>query len=229
MPDDCETCGTDYQNGGALDLGALPLCETGASAAPADRVTRLLLTWLRFHFSSAGLISDPALRARIWRSDASTPIVIDTLARYDPASDNGGNPCLLVERSDQQRYGDAETIAGVTGGLGAGTGYETWTPMIGTHAVFCTGGREGEAEALAAEVFLEASGFCVEVLASGLAPFLRFRPTGVAARRPLPGPKEIWTVPVMFEYHYVIKQLITRPTAPPLVAAYANLISSAFS
>lgn len=207
-----------------LDLSQLPGCPVPPEWRPVT-VSKALVQWCRFHFSNADLIKRDCLKGYIWIDSNATPINIGTLAEYKPASD-GTRPSVLVERADQQLQSAASTIGLRTlGGTQHIGSVPTVYPVQGNHVVFCIGGREREADELAAEVLEESIAYC-SIVAERLH-LRRFRPVGVGARQQLKDHKETWAVPVYFSYDYDITTLATPSHTASLRDTYLNIANLA--
>lgn len=162
-------------------------------------MTSSLVKWMRYHFSSASRIEFPDLVGRVWTSDPETsPIKIASLAEWTPLATDQ-RPAILIDRLDQDldqsRAGIGERMMGGPPGLHAHF-------LAGAHVIHCLGGREGEAEILAAEVYRECSRYAHVVRESmGL---IRFRASKVARRAQIPDTegKQHYTTPILLNYYY---------------------------
>ncbi len=197
-----------------LDRSQLPACGVGTLFP--DRFTVAMLRWLRYHFGSADRIVDPALKDRVYTADDTNinGLHIGTLAEYTPAEDSF-RPCLLIEANDQDIAQQGQTLGQKRFG---GTEDRVVTPMTGSHVVFCLGGREGEAAVLASEVMQDAAAF-IQVISERVGA-TRLRMTKRGRRQQLLEYKDVWTVPVFFEYQWVIESLVT----PQGVSDLRNII-----
>lgn len=190
----CPTCSDAGGDLATVDLSGVACSET--PDWPPSRLGRALLLWLRYRFGAPERITRPALRTAIWTPEPGSPLVIATLAEYDPARD-GTRPALLVERSDQDLDLRPLSIGMQRHGAQPNS---IVAPLVGQHVIFCLGGREGEADAYAAEIFVDLVAFC-NIVASRLG-FRRLRPYKVGTRRKLEEYKEIWAVPIFIQYEY---------------------------
>lgn len=167
--------------------GAAPILDTGevrfttfAATQPIWlRITDALLRWLRFHFGAASRIEYPNLVDRVWTDNESSKIVIASLAEWRPTQTDE-RPALLVDRLDQETDMNTRPIGPQYQGVRQG--YFT-DFMIGRHVVHCLGGREGEAEYLASEVWRELKRFAP--IAREYLCLYRFLPERIMKRRQL--------------------------------------------
>lgn len=169
------------------------------------RITPALVRILQAHFSVATQIEDPNLVARVWTNQPSSPIVISSLAEWNPGTANN-RPAILVDRLEQNRDQAKAIIGDQQQGVRPGS-YAVF--MTGAHVVHAIGGREGEADILAKEIWRELAKF-----APIIAPRLclnRMRVMGVGKRTELTEHKQIYTVPVAVVYDY-IEQWRVYPT-----------------
>lgn len=218
----CETCVTQPATASTLDISGIE-CSTPGDWPP-DRVGKALLRWLRYHFGAADRPTRPSLRGYVWTDDPSSPIQIDTLAAYKPASD-GTRPALLVETGRQSEDPSARGIGfRRQGGPSNGPQYTIYA-MTGVHAIFCIGGREGEVLELAREVFEEATAFC-GVVGERLG-LRRFYPSAQSERKRMPEHKDTWTVMVSFGYDYDLSQVVRPAAAPQLRDTFLALADPA--
>lgn len=189
-----------------LSLSAIG--ATGPSAQyPPLRVFETLLKWLRYHFADAANIVYPDLQGRVWTDTDSTPIVIQSLAEFDPAK-TAERPAVLV-----QPYGVAPVEPRSInnqrlGGCGVGNTRQLYARLWkGRFLVHCVGGREGEAFLLAAEVADELDGYA-PVVRPALC-LERLEMVGIDQRRRLEEHKDTWTMPVGLEYAFWRSREIT--------------------
>lgn len=188
-----------------IRTGAAPTLDVTAAGLELNRtwqpgwvrMTPVLVKWIRYHFSLATRIEHPDLVGRVWTDQPSTPIFISSLAEWAPNT-AGQRPCVLVDRLDQvkdtSKRGIGDQLMGIKPGKFAHF-------MQGRHVVHCLGGREGETDLLAWEVWRELTRF---------APVLRERLcltqliiTGIGKRIQLTAEtKEHYTVPIEMSYAY---------------------------
>ncbi len=176
---------------------------------PSEKVTELLLLWLRKHFV-AGKIENENLRDRIWVNNETTPIIIATSAEWKPTNSNQ-RPAILVQAHDQIPLirGIDNRLIGGSGNEAARLRYEAhWQGM---HIIQCIGGREGEAYALAGEVASDILKF-QHVIRSYLG-FRRFRIERIGSRMKYEEHKETWMVPISITYEYPIMWRVKRTDA----------------
>ncbi len=181
-----------------LSVSAAGLVAAGQQQPVYLQMTRVLLSVLRLHFSSAANIEFADLVPRIWTSAQSSPVVIASLAEWRPEQ-SSQRPALLVDRLDQTPD-LARRILGQQ--LQGGTPGNYFQYMEGRHVVHCLGGKEGEAELLAAEVFRELFRFGPVI--QKFMCLTRFQAERAGKRRQLGDEyrAEHYTVPVPVYYHY---------------------------
>lgn len=168
---------------------------------PPLKMTKAMLNWMRYHFGETSRIAHPDLKDRVWVDNESTPILIQSLAEYSPNVANL-RPAILVDRLEQKPYARTLDTRRI-GGCGYGTAEKQYQQhWIGQHVLYCVGGREGEAELLAGEVFKEIFGFC-KVLRVPLC-LEKFDVLPVPKRTKIEEFKETWSTPVGIEYGYVM-------------------------
>lgn len=175
--------------------------EAGLVPRPSDGPQWSLLTpaivrLLQHHFSVATQIEAVNLISRVWTNQPSSPIVITSLAEWKPEQSNQ-RPALLVDRLEQGRDMGKQTIGDQFQGVRPGN-FSVF--MQGQHVVHIVGGREGEADTLAKEVWRELLRFGPQ-LACRLG-LNRFRAIGVGKRQELTEHKQIYAVPVLMAYDY---------------------------
>lgn len=184
-----------------------PLCSTGLSPSiVSGLITRILIN----HFSEPALIMDPDLRELIWAPKVeNTKIRITTNTRFDPK--NTVLPALIVKRgpmqSDRKVIGDRvgpRTIDEQRQGI---VNYSRF--MAGSARVFVLSERDGEAEALAMEVFDSLSFLSTEIVTR--LPFHDFQVTNLGELGVLDAMGNKIGVPIdlqfTFEYAWAIKPL----------------------
>ncbi len=161
------------------------------------RMTEVLVRWLRFHFSVATRIEYPNLVERVWVDSPNTPIVIASLAEWKPTNADQ-RPVILVDRMDQDRDLPHRGIGDQYQGVRQDA-YSFIT--VGQHVVHCFGGREGEAEYLAAEVWRELVRFA-PLMRDRLC-LLRLLPYKIGKRVQLSDDhKETYNIPIVIMYGY---------------------------
>ncbi len=185
-----------------------PLCSTGLSPAI---ITGVIMRLLANHFAEPGLIMDPDLRQYVWNPKAEqSKIRIVSNTRFDPKAE-GRLPALIVKRgpmkSDRKMIDDrvgARTIAEQQAGI---INYSRF--MTGTSRVFVVSERDGEAEALAMEVFDTLSFISNEIVAR--LPFHEFQVMNLGELGVLEAMGNKIGVPIdlqfTFEYAWAIKPL----------------------
>ncbi len=180
-----------------LSVSAAGLVAAGQQQPVYLQMTRVLLSVLRLHFSAAANIEFADLTDRIWTNAQSSPIMIASLAEWTPEQ-SAKRPALLVDRLDQTPD-LARRILGQQ--FQGGTPGNYFQYMEGRHVVHCLGGREGEAELLAAEVFRELFRFGPVI--QKYVCLNRFQVERAGKRRQLSDEhREHYTVPVPVYYHY---------------------------
>lgn len=232
MPDDCR----DMYPGEQLRPGALPnLSREGAKLYPTVVGTDLpavlqphwlwmtgkLADWLRWHFGSTTRIEFPSLKDRVWTDQPDTKIWIGSLAEWKPEL-SGQRPAILIDRAEQ----DVDTQHMGIGGnqlMGGVPGYYAQY-MVGNHAINCLGGREGETDYLAAEVWRELSRYANKV--REWLCLARFRPVRTGRRRQLDEHKEVYTVPVFVSYAYAETFAVAAADESPVTAIRSTLRTS---
>jgi hypothetical protein len=160
------------------------------------RLTNVLVRWLRFHFSAASRIEHPDLTGRVWTDADSSPIFISSLADWDP-NKSGKRPAVLVDRLDQRKDMNQRGIGDQMMGVAPGRFAHF---MVGQHVVHSLGGRDGEAEILAWEVWRELTRFAP--YARKAVCLHRLLVSTVGKRVQLPESREHYTVPVVLDYGY---------------------------
>lgn len=188
-----------------LRPGAAPTLSISGSQIGANRtqqpawirVTSVLVQALRWHFSLASRIEFADLAARVWTPDPQTPIVITSLAEWKPDS-SSQRPAILVDRlvqeKDQQTMGIGDQLMGIKQG-----NFSDF--MTGSHVIHCLGGREGEADILATEVWRELKRFAQEIRKAAC--LLRFRPYQIGKRVQIGAEqKEHYSTPILALYGY---------------------------
>lgn len=206
-----------------LDASATGLNTNSCSQPAYLRMTPGLLSVLRYHFSAASRIEYANLADRVYTPGArdSSPIQISSLAEWKPDSANQ-RPAVLVDRLDQdkdmQNRGIGDQFMGVRQGHYAHF-------MIGAHVVHNLGGRDGEAEVLAAEVWRCLSRFAPAIREK--TNLLRFLPVKIGKRVQIKEPseqREHYSIPIVCMYGYEEAWRVT-----PLDEEEITAISLAFS
>lgn len=184
------------------------------------RMTEALVKVLRFHFSSATRIEHPDLTARVWTAAESSPIFISSLAEFAPTSGQQ-RPSVLVDRLDQELDTSKRAIGDQFQGGQPGQYAHL---VVGRHVVHCLGGREGEAEILAFEVWRDLVRWS-PILTTRLC-LLRLLPTKVGKRVQLSGEhQEHYTVPIELTYGYM-EQWRVYPTDEAEITAIRALTTT---
>jgi hypothetical protein len=155
---------------------------------------------MRYHFADTTRIVLDELADKVWIDTAETPIIIGSLAEYNPEQANN-RPAILVARLAQQPAGEKGIDHRRMGGCGPGDAavirHMMWS---GAHVIHCIGGREGEGELLASEVWSEITGF-LNLVAPRIC-LIRAECNGVAPRTLMEEHKETWTSPIGIAYTY---------------------------
>jgi hypothetical protein len=179
-----------------LDTGAIRFSTFAATQPIWVRMTDVLIRWLRYHFGDASRIEYPDLVDRVYVDGDSSKIVITSLAEWKPNSSDH-RPAILIDRLDQETDMANRPIGPQYQGIR--TGYFT-DFMRGQHVVHCLGGREGEAEYLAAEVWRDLKRFAPK--AREYLCLYRFLPERIMKRRQLDEHKETYAVSIPCSYYY---------------------------
>ncbi len=163
-------------------------------------MTQKLVKWFRYHFSLAARIELPDLADRVWLPDQEkSPIKITSLAEWTPlAADQ--RPAILVDRLDQDL--DQKTAGIGERLMGGAPGFRYAHFVAGSHVVHCLGGREGEADNLANEIWRECSRFA-HVFREAMCLY-RFRAVKVGKRAQITETdgKQHYSTPVLLTYYY---------------------------
>ena len=196
-----------YQPAAPIRPGAAPQFDGTQTVFATDpkaaqpiylKMTDVLIQVLRYHFGNVNYIEYPNLTGRVFLPNdrEASPIQISSLAEWNPKNTTQ-RPCLLVDRLDQeldlQHRGIGDQFQGIRPGQFAHF-------MEGQHVVHCLGGREGEAEFLAAEVWRELSRF--GPLIRSFLCLYRFLPVKIGKRFQLDESKEHYSIPVVCFYNY---------------------------
>lgn len=155
------------QNPTLIDLSEFSsICSTGHTP---QILTGAFLKILENHFSNASYIEDAALRDNIVHTQPDdttegvieTGILIEPVYKWNPAQ-LGKRPAIYIKRNPikTQRYGIND---GLTTGLGTDDDGQLETlrgdyhtlAVVGSHTMFCVGGKGSETEILSYEVFRE--------------------------------------------------------------------------
>ena len=158
--------------------------------------TGFIVGILREHFKTQSGIEDPALYDKVWTTGVSSPIVVASLAEWKPASAQQ-RPAVLVDRMEQAVDIAKRSIGNQLQGIMPGF-FNTY--MTGSHVVHCLGGREGEAELLAHEVWRQLHEFQHQIQEELCLD--RFLPVKVGKRMQFQDNTEQYTVPVEVIYVY---------------------------
>jgi hypothetical protein len=182
-----------------LDLNAIG--ATGPSTLPPPlRLDEVLLRWMRYHFAAASRITLEPLSGKVWTDTPDSPILIQSLAEYSPDVAQG-RPAVLVAMLEQTPDPNRPIDDRRMGGCGPGAAELVYHQFhVGKHVLHCIGGKEGEANLLAFEVYREIVSFGPVVR-----PRLclhRLVGLGIAPRTKLEEHQETWTVPVGLGYGY---------------------------
>lgn len=181
-----------------LDVNAAGLRNRQTLNPASIRMTGALVGWLRYHFGLASRIEFPNLAGRVYTSDpGTTQIWIGSLAEWKPEL-SGKRPALLVDRLAQDFDMQHRVLADQFQGIKPGFYCDF---MQGTHVVHCVGGREGETDFLAYEVWREFGRY--RNIARDALCLHRFLPLQIGKRVQLADEhKEHYTVPVIVAYAY---------------------------
>lgn len=180
---------------------------------PLQKVTNLLLLWMQYHFGLASRIVQPQLADKVWTNSPASPILITSLADFKP-TDSQKRAAILPARQTVKMHQESRGLGANRQLAGCGHGplrrvYQKY--MIGRHLIHCVGGKEGEAEVLATEVYEEISDFC-PIIQEALC-FVTFRCDEIGPRMQLEEHKQTYTVPVLVDYAYVRSWEITGTAA----------------
>lgn len=179
-----------------LDLAAAGITPRPNQQPQWHLLTPALVRLLQQHFSVATRIEDPNLVDYVWTDTESSPIVISSLANWKPDSTNA-RPALLVDRLEQSRDMSKRAIGDRYQGVRPG--HHSFM-MQGAHVVHVLGGRDGEADSLAREVWRDIARFA-PILGPKLC-LLRLLPMQIGKRVQLDEHKQTYTVPVPIQYGY---------------------------
>lgn len=181
-----------------LDVGAVRFAAETAIQPIWIRMTPVLVRWLRHHFSAESRIEFANLIGRVWTGNVETTgIVITSLAEWKPDM-SGERPSILVDRLDQVEDLAKRPIGMQFQGVRPG---HFMSFMQGQHVIHCLGGREGEAEFLACEVWREMKRFAPKV--QKYLCLYRFQPERIMKRRQLEDEvKEHYVTSVPVSYYY---------------------------
>lgn len=180
-----------------LDTTAVGFAAVAASQPIWMRMTEVLVRWLRYHFSAASRIEYPFLVNRVWVDNETSPIMIDSLARWNP-NQSQERPAILVDRLNQETDVQHRVLGEQYQGIRPGnyTGY-----MVGHHVVHCLGGRDGETEYLASEVWREIKRF--GHIARQYLCLARFLPEQILKRKQLSDEhREHYATSIVLSYNY---------------------------
>jgi len=159
-------------------------------------MTRFLVGVLRQHFGTQAAIEDPAMFNRVWTNAPSSPITIASLAEWKP-QDTQQRPAIYVDRLEQTVDMSKRSVGNQLHGLMPAF-YNTI--FDGSHVVHCLGGREGEAELLAHEVWRQLHEFAPQIQKELC--LLRFLPVKVGKRVQFQSTTEQYSVPIEIIYGY---------------------------
>jgi hypothetical protein len=185
--------------------GAVPqlgVTDSGLSAGnlvqPAwTRLTDVILKVIRYHFGDPTRIEFPSLVDRIYTGQPQDQIVIASLAEWKP-DDSNQRPAVLVDRLDQDKDMSTRGIGDQLQGLQQGVFAHFLT---GSHVVHCLGGREGEANLLASEVWRDLVRFAPVI--RDAACLMRFLPIKIGKRvRLAEEHRDHYSIPLIMVYGY---------------------------
>lgn len=187
-----------YRPGAApeLDLPAAGIVPRPSQGPQWDFLTAVTVRWLRYHFGAVTRIENPQLIGYVWTAAESSPIMITSLAEWKPETSNQ-RPAILVDRLEQNRDMTTRAIGDQYQGVRPGHYYARF---LGAHVVHVLGGREGETDFLAKEVWRE-----LVRMSPVVGPRLcldRLLPMSVGKRQELGEHKQTFTVPILMTYGY---------------------------
>lgn len=223
MPLDEHSCDTSGRPGADLVLDREAIGATGATGQHgAYRVHEGLLKWMRYHFADPTRIATPNLVERVWTDEPSTPLIIASLAEYNPEQASG-RPALLVQMNrqtpdPQRRSIDHRPMGGCGTGEAALVHTRFW---YGQHTIHCVAGAEGEALLLATEIADEID-FFAHIVRPGWC-LHRLELTGIGERRKLEEYKETWSVPVGLHYGYARSAILEPRGVAPLAGVRVTI------
>jgi hypothetical protein len=114
---------------------------------------------MRYHFADPTRIVSDQLADKVWTAQPDTPILIQSLAEYNP-DEAQKRPAVLVARGDQVPDQAQGMDTRLIGGCGPGNAAKVHVEFYrGSHTIHCVGGREGEEAVLTGEVHRELRGF----------------------------------------------------------------------
>jgi len=158
-------------------------------------LTGFLLEWMRHHFSDAGQIEDSDLTNTLWKADATTNLLVESVTRWKPELTEK-RPAIIVKRNDIQN--ERQVIDDRAMGAIGDVMYATW--LKGSHTLFCIAKEGAEAEKLATEVYRELIEFGPVV--RQMMQLHKFVLQGIGAVIRLQEAKESFAVPVTVAYAF---------------------------
>lgn len=175
-------------------------------------ITGVLRDILIRHFAFPQNIEEPDLRALIWQKGETSPILIESIHRWDPRATER-RPAVIIKRNSytNQRIGIGDKLQTPPADRIGDAHYSTlWA---GSHTLFCIGGTGAQAELLSSEIQRELHEFG-PILASTLQ-LKRFLVAEVGAVAEIEEAKEQFVVPVVASYAYQ-ETWVLRQQAPTL-------------
>jgi hypothetical protein len=133
-------------------------------------MTGMLIWILRRHFANPGNIVEEELRDKIWRDGNDQGIAIDSATKFfgTPTQNIQQTPAIAIKRNTFKgtKLGIGDRYQGGIVGIRPGTRgsdhdfavdsrQRHGVLIVGSHTVFCIGGRAGEAELVGTEAFFE--------------------------------------------------------------------------
>lgn len=176
--------------GALAHLGWRPVLITGA-------IRQIVIR----HFADLANVEDPSLSDEgpgqaVWRDGNATGILIEGVHRWLPDLVDKF-PAVLIKRNS---YKNVRITIGDRVGMDAQGFDEYNTLWVGSHTVFCVGGNDAGAEALATEVQRELTEFGPAFVRQ--LNLMRFQVTDVDAAGILEGSRQSFVVPVNVGWAY---------------------------
>lgn len=103
------------------------------------------------HFADPSFIATPELAHLVWKTGETSPILIESVHRWVPASTER-RPAVIVKRNaySNRRVGIGDRLMMPLLSSNGAAHYATF--WVGSHTLFCIGGSGAQAELLGAEV-----------------------------------------------------------------------------
>ncbi len=163
-------------------------------------MTGLFVELLQRHYAQTNFIEDPNLRQLVWQDNETTPILIESVWRWDPTT-TGLRPGIIVKRNSYkfQRLGIGDNRHQLPPADKSGNPHY-WVLWLGSHTLFCMGHSGAQVELLAAETQREFTQFAPEIRQSlGL---MRLEVLEVGAVHLLEEAADTFVVPITVAYAY---------------------------